>query len=134
MTEEIDPLDHLLIGALRGRPEHTPALDVAAVAIARVNAQQERVAHLARISFWTRLSGVAAGLLLALTAAAGYYFWPASTASSTTDLTDSSSALTTASSIDMTSVGIAAFVVTLIVIVLLTIMTPERQTPRLTPA
>ena len=128
MSDEMDSVDRMLQAAMGARAEHVSMIDVAAVAIGRARVQQERVARLARISFWTRMSGVAAGVLITLIAAAGYWYWPASTA---TDVTDTTS--TTASSIDLTTVGIAAFVVTLVVVVLLTVMTPERQTLRLTP-
>jgi hypothetical protein len=128
---EFDPFDDMLSSALLARPEHEPRIGVAGEAIARAKAQQHRLLQLARISWWTRVSSIAAGVLIALTIGVGYWLWPASTSAETADTTTTT--LTSTSSIDMTTIGIAAFVVTLIVLVLLTVMTPDRQTLRLTP-
>jgi len=129
-----DSFDEMIGAAMRGRAEHVPLMDVAGEALARVRAQEQRIARLARISFWKRVSSVAAAVLIVVTVGVGYLLWPASTASSTTDVADTTTTLSSASSIDMTTVGIAAFVVTLVAVVLLTVMMPERPALRLTPA
>ena len=125
--KEADGFEEIIGKAMRARPEYVPETDIAVLAVERVRAQQEKLAKLARLSKWWRLSSAAAGILLTISVAIGYWLWPASTSSSTSDTTTA----TTTSTIDLTSVGVAAFVIALVAVMLLVVMTPERQTPRL---
>jgi hypothetical protein len=135
-----DPLDDALVSALRGREERVAGMDVAAEALARgqryvaaEKAHAENLARLARLSKWTRRVTFAAAALIVVTVAVGYKFWPASTG--TDSATETTSDLTsTATSIDFTTLGIALFMGTLVVVVLAMLFTPERPQMRLTPA
>lgn len=129
---EHDGFDEMLERALRDRPEpeRGPArLDIAAMAMARATEQEQRLARIARLSRWTCVASVAAGLLIAATVAAGYILWPTSTTSSVADVSS-----TTSSTPDLTVVGGLALGIALVVLMLLTVMTPERPTMRLMPA
>ncbi len=66
-----DSLDAKFRAALRARPIPSAPTNLPSVAILRAQAAQ-RTHHLRRISFWTRLSTLAAALLIALTLAFAY--------------------------------------------------------------
>ncbi|HUO10641.1 MAG TPA: hypothetical protein VM008_20235 [Phycisphaerae bacterium] len=138
MMEEDDRFELALSRALRARPEHVPLANIAAVAMAQARVLEERAARLARISFWTRVSSVAAVLLIVATVAVAYWKWPSSTSSTTStevaESTDASSSSTSSSSIDMTTVGGGAFLLVVLAVVGLTVLTPEGPNWRLTPA
>jgi len=135
-----DPLDELLASALRGRAVRAAGIDVAAEALARglryvaaEKAHAENLARLARLAKWTRRVTFGAAALIVVAVGIGYRFWPASTGtdSATDTTTDVTSA---ASSLDFTTVGIALFLGTLVVVVLAMLFTPERPQMRLAPA
>ena len=129
-----DSFDALLTAALRRRPEAVSRIDLAGEALTRARAyqaQEARLTRLARIRLWTRVASVAAAALIAVTVAVGYRLLPGFVAAQfvmgqTTD--------TTSTTLDLTTVGVGLFIVTLIAVVLATLLTPERPQLRLMPA
>jgi hypothetical protein len=131
-TPEHDNLESLLTTALRSRPDPVPAIDLAKSAIARcahLQTSEVRLWQLARIKRWTRLATIAAGILITVVLAIAYTRLPESTTTDATDLTTSTTA-----SIDLTTLGVSAFLITLIAVVLVTLLTPERSQLRIAPA
>ncbi len=124
-----DPLDEFLATAMQARPEHLPAINIAAVALTRADTANAHFAKLAKLARWTRLASAAAILLVALTLAAGYMFWPTTTTSAAT-YADT----TTTTTLDPTTLGIAAFLLAVITLTTLAVLTPDRPTYRLTLA
>jgi hypothetical protein len=121
-----DPLDGVLVSALRGRKEMVAGVDLAGAALARVRsweAAERNFARLARLNWWMRVATAAAAALIVAVVGIGYRYWPASTetADSVTD------AATTASyTIDWSMVGMGVLGVTVVVVVLAALFTPER--------
>lgn len=121
-----DPLDDVLVAALRGRKERAAGIDVAAMALSRVRAwrvQEQNIARLATLNRWVRGATFAAAALIAVTVAIGYKYWPAST-ETTDSVTDAS--VTTAVTIDWTMLGMGVLGVTVVIVVLAALFTPDR--------
>jgi hypothetical protein len=128
-----DPLDDLLVAALRARNEPAPAIDLATAALARVHAWQtheQNLARLARLNRWMHAATFSAAALIAVTLAVGYKYWPASTESTDT-LNDATTAATYTP--DWTTLGVAIFIATLTMVLLTALFTPDRPQLRTLP-
>jgi hypothetical protein len=125
-----DNFEKKLAAAMRARPEPLVALNLAELAMFRARQfalAEERLARLARIRRWSRLVTIAAVVLIGALVAIGYRMLPAST---TVDAT--SDTATTTTTIDFTTMGLAAFLVVLIAVVLGALLSPERPEVRIT--
>ncbi|HVX85404.1 MAG TPA: hypothetical protein VH253_11535 [Phycisphaerae bacterium] len=97
-----DNLGTLLRRAMQARPEAEASMDVAAAAVEKVRAREAALARVARMRWWGRMLGVAAGLLIVVVLGVGYWVMP--TSSSTSD-TSSSAGSSSGSSSDSASVS-----------------------------
>jgi negative regulator of sigma E activity len=122
-----DAFDAMLAEALRARPEPVAGLNLAGEALSRARAyqaQDAKIARLARLSRWMRMATFAAAALVAATVVIGYRLLPADTSTSVSS--SATTTTTTAASVDWTTVGMALFLITLIVAALATVLTPDR--------
>jgi hypothetical protein len=126
MMHDRDSWDELLVSVMQSRPEHVPALDLAAVAMERAGLSHQRLAHLARLARWTRITSAVAMILVTLILAAGYLLWPTSTTTASTT--------STTSSMDLATLGIVAFLGSVTLLTFVAVFTPERPTFRLSIA
>ncbi|HVS69735.1 MAG TPA: hypothetical protein VHQ47_00600 [Phycisphaerae bacterium] len=108
----------LLRRAMQAQPEPATSIDVAAAALEKVRVREAALARVARMRWWGRMLGVAAGLLIVVVLGVGYWLMPTST--STSDTSAGSSSDTTSvsgsssSSLDAGTIGLAALAVAVI--------------------
>jgi hypothetical protein len=133
-----EAFDQIMTAVMRGRPTPMAGMDLASEALTQARAYQlrdDRLARLARITRWVRMATFAAAALVTIVIAIGYKFLPAETVDTATEAaTDAATVAETTSSFDMTAVGIALFLISLITVVAATLFTSDRPQLRLTPA
>lgn len=110
----------LLRRAMQAQPEPATSIDVAAAALEKVRVREAALARVARMRWWGRMLGVAAGLLIVVVLGLGYWLMPTSSSTSDTSASAGSSSDTTSvsssssSSLDAGTIGLAALAVAVI--------------------
>jgi hypothetical protein len=125
-----DPLDGVLVSALRGRREPAAGIDLAAAALERVRGwelQERSLARLAALNRWMRVATFGAAALIALVVGLGYRYWPAAV-EATDSATDTASTATY--TVDWSMVGLGVLGVTVVVVMMAMLFGGDRPQMR----